>query len=57
MGIFQAVSAAGRIIGPATGGYIYYYSGGHTLWSLSLAIGIFCFLLCFYFKKYDFIHC
>ena len=57
MGVFQAVSAAGRVIGPVIGGYIYYYSGGYMLWSLSFAIGIVCFLLCFYFKKYDFINC
>lgn len=55
MGIFQTTSAAGRIAGPSIGGYIYYCSGGHTLWTLSLIIGIYCFLMCVYFMKYDFI--
>jgi MFS family permease len=55
MGLFQATSAAGRIIGPIIGGYIYYSVGGHVLWSLSMVIGIYCLLICLYFRKYDYV--
>ncbi len=53
MGIFQAVSASSRVIGPSIGGVIYYHFGGDILWSISLVIGIICFFICYSFKDYD----
>ncbi|MBV9575165.1 MAG: MFS transporter [Gammaproteobacteria bacterium] len=56
MGAFQATTAVAKIIGPAMGAYIYHVLGPNTLWSSSMIIGIFCFLMCFYFRKHDFIY-
>lgn len=55
MGLFQAISAFGRVVGPIIGGYIYYTLSGNFLWSLIFIVGILCFSVSLYFKKYDFI--
>lgn len=55
MGIFQAVSATSRVLGPSAGGFIYETLGSDALWGISLLIGLFCLSACLHFRKYDFV--
>jgi predicted MFS family arabinose efflux permease len=45
IGVFQAMSAASRVIGPALGGTIYHYFGASALWSLCFGLGVICFVV------------
>lgn len=52
MGIYQAVFACSKIIGPLIGGFIYHTYGGNFLWYLSALIGAVCLIACNHYKKY-----
>ena len=53
LGLFQTIFAMSSIIGPAMGSLVYQYLGGDVVWYVSGIIGIFCFIACYYHKKYD----
>lgn len=51
LGIYQAIYASGRILGASLGGYIFDIFGSRTLWEICMLIGLYCFLICLYFRK------
>lgn len=51
LGLFQTVFASSNVLGPILGGTVYQYWGGDFLWYCSMVIGIFCFLLCWSFRR------
>ncbi len=52
IGAYQAVYAFGTICGPVFCSQIYFYYGSEMLWYAFGVVGICCFLVCNYFKKY-----
>ncbi|MCW8409601.1 MFS transporter [Legionella sp. PATHC035] len=52
LGLFQSTFAFSNVVGPSLGSFIYQYCGGNILWYCSTIIGIFSFLLCWYFSRF-----
>lgn len=50
LGLFQTTFAVSNVFGPVFGGLVYQHCGGNILWYISMVIGVFCFLLCWYFS-------
>ena len=53
MGMFRTVYASSRVIGPASGGFIFQHLNAYILWVICGIIGTLCFLSCNYYKTYD----
>ncbi|WP_454782822.1 MFS transporter [Legionella sp. WA2022007384] len=53
LGLFQSTFAISNVVGPWLGSFIYQYFGGNILWYCSTIIGVFCFLLCWYFSRFN----
>ncbi|AWN73113.1 MFS transporter [Legionella anisa] len=53
LGLFQSTFAVSNVVGPWLGSFIYQYWGGNILWYCSTVIGICCFLLCWYFSRFN----
>ncbi|WP_416338561.1 MFS transporter [Legionella steelei] len=53
LGLFQSTFAVSNVVGPWLGGFIYQYWGGNILWYCSTIIGVFCFLLCWHFSRFN----
>jgi predicted MFS family arabinose efflux permease len=51
MGLFHAVAACARVLGPIGGGIIYQAYHPETLWYVSSLIGVFCLLQCLLFRS------
>lgn len=52
MGLFNALAASARVIGPIAGGSIYQHYSGEILWYLNGAMGLCCLMICYFYRNH-----